>query len=85
MIFDIANGYFFQNMQSMLEGYLKDLSNISQEIQSLQEESASINNQLGNRKKVHSRLSEFVDQITISETMIQYVKVLLISYYAIAH
>lgn len=57
-------------MQSMLEGYLNHLSSISQEIQSLQEESASINDQLGNRKNVHKLLSTFIDQLMVPEVMI---------------
>lgn len=58
-------------MQGMLEGFLTDLSTISQGIQSLQEQSASINVQLTNRKHVHSEMSTFIDQLMVPEVMIQ--------------
>ena len=60
-----------QNMQSMLEGYLTHLSTISQEIQSLQEQSASINVQLTNRRGVNAQTSKFIDQLMVPEAMIQ--------------
>lgn len=63
--------YLTQNMQGMLEGFLTHLSTISQEIQSLQEQSASINVQLTNRKQVHTHLSSFIDQLMVPEVMIQ--------------
>lgn len=62
-----------ENMQEMLEKYLNHLSSISQEIQSLQEESASINNQLNNRKIVHKELSSFVDELMIPDVMIYHI------------
>ncbi|XP_045132398.1 vacuolar protein sorting-associated protein 52 homolog isoform X2 [Portunus trituberculatus] len=62
-----------QNMQGMLEGFLTHLSTISQEIQSLQEQSASINVQLTNRKQVHVEMSTFIDQLMVPEIMIQHI------------
>ena len=58
-------------MQSMMEEYLKDLSTISKEIQSLQEQSTSINVQLMNRRGVHGLTSQFIDQLMVPEAMIQ--------------
>ncbi|XP_064099537.1 vacuolar protein sorting-associated protein 52 homolog [Macrobrachium nipponense] len=60
-------------MQGMLEGFLTHLSTISQEIQSLQEQSASINVQLTNRKVVHSEMSRFIDQLMVPEVMIHHI------------
>ena len=65
-------------MQGILEGYLVNLSSISKEIQSLQEESTTINDQLNNRKKVHLNLSCFIDELMVPEGMILLVDVLFI-------
>ncbi|KAK4328680.1 hypothetical protein Pmani_000927 [Petrolisthes manimaculis] len=62
-----------ENMQGMLEGFLTHLSTISQEIQSLQEQSASINVQLTNRKQVHTHMSSFIDQLMVPEVMIHHI------------
>lgn len=62
-----------ENMQGMLEGFLTHLSSISSEIQSLQEQSTSINVHLGNRKLVHGQLGDFIDHLMVPEVMIHHI------------
>ncbi|CAL4060629.1 unnamed protein product, partial [Meganyctiphanes norvegica] len=62
-----------ENMQGMLSGFLTHLSSISSEIQSLQEQSTSINVQLSNRKLVHGQLGDFIDHLMVPEVMIHHI------------
>ena len=60
-------------MESMLNGFQHDLSSISTEIQELQYQSVAMNIKLKNRQAVRGELSEFVDEMVVSEQMIKLV------------
>ncbi|KAK3087387.1 hypothetical protein FSP39_005256 [Pinctada imbricata] len=64
---------FLQRMEQMLNGFQGDLSSISTEIQSLQEQSVSMNVKLKNRQAVRGELSQFVDEMVIPEHMINHI------------
>ena len=55
----------------MLHGFQGDLSNISTEIQTLQEQSIAMNVRLKNRQAVRGELSQFVDEMVVPEAMIK--------------
>lgn len=57
----------------MLTGFQDDLGSISHEIQSLQEQSIVMNLKLKNRQSVRGELSQFVDEMVVSEAMIKLV------------
>ena len=57
----------------MLNGFQSDLSCISTEIQTLQEQSVTMNVKLKNRQAVRGELSQFVDEMVIPETMINHI------------
>ena len=57
----------------MLNGFQHDLSSISTEIQELQYQSVAMNIKLKNRQAVRGELSEFVDEMVVSEQMIKLV------------
>jgi hypothetical protein len=59
-------------MEAMLKGFQTDLSSISQEIQSLQEQSVAMNLRLRNRQAVRGELSQFVDEMVVPSSMIRY-------------
>ena len=63
--------YCLQTMEGMLKGFQTDLSSISSEIQMLQEQSIAMNVRLKNRQSVRGELSQFVDEMVVSEAMIK--------------
>lgn len=62
-----------ERMEEMLNGFQSDLSSISTEIQSLQEQSISMNVKLKNRQAIRGELSQFVDEMVIPESMINHI------------
>jgi len=58
-------------MESMLHGFQEDLGNISYQIQTLQEQSVNMNLKLKNRQAVKGELSQFVDEMVISDTLVE--------------
>lgn len=62
-----------ERMEEMLNGFQGDLSSISSEIQTLQEQSVSMNIKLKNRQAVRGELSQFVDEMVIPEHMINHI------------
>lgn len=60
----------FQRMEGMLSGFQSDLSSISSEIQTLQQQSVSMNVRLKNRQAVRSHLSQLVDELVVPGAMI---------------
>lgn len=63
-----------QRMESMLLSFQSDLGSISSEILYLQRKSISMNQQLHNRQGVRGQLSQFIDDMAVSETLISYVR-----------
>ncbi|XP_072529400.1 vacuolar protein sorting-associated protein 52 homolog [Salminus brasiliensis] len=59
-----------ERMEEMLSGFQSDLSSISSEIQTLQQQSVSMNVRLKNRQAVRSQLSQLVDELVVPSTMI---------------
>eukprot|EP00058_Branchiostoma_floridae_P023157 XP_002608647.1 hypothetical protein BRAFLDRAFT_97676 [Branchiostoma floridae] len=59
-----------ERMEQMLSGFQTDLSSISSEIQSLQDQSLSMNIKLKNRQAVRGELSQFVDELVVPEVMV---------------
>uniref|UniRef100_A0AAQ5ZWG7 Vacuolar protein sorting-associated protein 52 homolog n=1 Tax=Amphiprion ocellaris TaxID=80972 RepID=A0AAQ5ZWG7_AMPOC len=57
-------------MEGMLSGFQSDLSSISSEIQTLQQQSVSMNVRLKNRQAVRSHLSQLVDELVVPGAMI---------------
>ncbi|XP_048086425.1 vacuolar protein sorting-associated protein 52 homolog isoform X2 [Alosa alosa] len=57
-------------MEEMLSGFQSDLSSISSEIQTLQQQSVSMNMRLKNRQAVRSQLSQLVDELVVPGAMI---------------
>jgi len=53
-----------ESMETMLTSFQEDLGSISSEIQTLQEQSLSMNIRLKNRQAVRGELSQFVDEMT---------------------
>uniref|UniRef100_A0A8C2XCV9 Vacuolar protein sorting-associated protein 52 homolog n=1 Tax=Cyclopterus lumpus TaxID=8103 RepID=A0A8C2XCV9_CYCLU len=62
--------YSKQRMEGMLSGFQSDLSSISSEIQTLQQQSVSMNVRLKNRQAVRSHLSQLVDELMVPGAMI---------------
>uniref|UniRef100_A0A672YRW2 Vacuolar protein sorting-associated protein 52 homolog n=1 Tax=Sphaeramia orbicularis TaxID=375764 RepID=A0A672YRW2_9TELE len=62
--------YSKQRMEGMLSGFQSDLSSISSEIQTLQQQSVSMNVRLKNRQAVRSQLSQLVDELVVPGAMI---------------
>jgi len=54
----------------MLNGFQTDLSSISCEIQTLQQQSVAMNQRLKNRQAVRGELSQFVDEMVVPDAMI---------------
>jgi len=63
-----------ERMEQMLQGFQLDLSSISSEIQSLQSQSIAMNVKLKNRQAVRGELSQFVDEMVVSEAMINHIQ-----------
>ncbi|XP_061477503.1 vacuolar protein sorting-associated protein 52 homolog isoform X4 [Rhineura floridana] len=59
-----------QRMEAMLSSFQSDLSSISCEIQTLQEQSVAMNVRLRNRQAVRGRLSQLVEELDVPEAMI---------------
>ncbi|KAJ8273736.1 hypothetical protein GJAV_G00104970 [Gymnothorax javanicus] len=59
-----------ERMEGMLSGFQSDLSSISSEIQTLQQQSVSMNVRLKNRQAVRSNLSQLVDELVVPGAMI---------------
>ncbi|XP_038135686.1 vacuolar protein sorting-associated protein 52 homolog [Cyprinodon tularosa] len=59
-----------ERMEGMLSGFQSDLSSISSEIQTLQQQSVSMNVRLKNRQAVRSHLSQLVDELMVPGVMI---------------
>uniref|UniRef100_A0A8K9WKV9 Vacuolar protein sorting-associated protein 52 homolog n=1 Tax=Oncorhynchus mykiss TaxID=8022 RepID=A0A8K9WKV9_ONCMY len=57
-----------ERMEGMLSGFQSDLSSISSEIQTLQQQSVSMNMRLKNRQAVRSHLSQLVDELVVIPT-----------------
>ncbi|PNF30557.1 putative vacuolar protein sorting-associated protein 52 [Cryptotermes secundus] len=58
-----------ERMESMLLSFQSDLGSISSEILYLQRKSVSMNQQLHNRQAVRGQLSQFIDDMAVSETL----------------
>ena len=58
-------------MQGALEGYLSHLSSISQELQSLQEQSTSLHQQLYNTSHAKEEVTSALDSLTLPSTVVQ--------------
>lgn len=54
----------------MLDGFQRNLGSISSEIQSLQQQSVSMNLKLKNRQSIRSELSQFIDEMYVPEAMV---------------
>ncbi|XP_016391157.1 vacuolar protein sorting-associated protein 52 homolog [Sinocyclocheilus rhinocerous] len=59
-----------ERMEGMLSSFQSDLSSISSEIQTLQQQSVSMNLRLKNRQAVRGQLSQLVDELVVPGTMI---------------
>ncbi|XP_063234732.1 vacuolar protein sorting-associated protein 52 homolog isoform X2 [Bacillus rossius redtenbacheri] len=59
-----------ERMESMLLSFQSDLGSISSEILSLQRKSVSMSQQLQNRQGIRAQLSQFIDDMAVSETLI---------------
>ncbi|XP_016108005.1 vacuolar protein sorting-associated protein 52 homolog [Sinocyclocheilus grahami] len=59
-----------ERMEGMLSSFQSDLSSISSEIQTLQQQSVSMNLRLKNRQAVRGQLSQLVDELVVPSTMI---------------
>ncbi|KAK0078260.1 hypothetical protein PV325_002767 [Microctonus aethiopoides] len=57
-------------MESMLIGFQTDLGSISTEILNLQKRSVAMSKQLTNRQAIKGPLSQFIEDMTVSETLI---------------
>ncbi|XP_041369494.1 vacuolar protein sorting-associated protein 52 homolog [Gigantopelta aegis] len=62
-----------ERMEQMLNGFQGDLSSISNEIQTLQDQSIAMNVKLKNRQAIRGELSQFVDEMVIPESMITHI------------
>ncbi|XP_013412635.1 vacuolar protein sorting-associated protein 52 homolog isoform X2 [Lingula anatina] len=62
-----------ETMEQMLQSFQTDLSSISSEIQTLQEQSIAMNIKLKNRQAVRGELSQFVDEMVVPESMINHI------------
>jgi hypothetical protein len=67
-------------MEQMLSSFQADLGSISSEIQTLQEQSWSMNVKLKNRQAVRGELSQFVDDIIVTDGMVKWASYHQLSY-----
>ncbi|KAM7384874.1 hypothetical protein PAMA_011978 [Pampus argenteus] len=67
---DLVKEALKTRMEGMLSGFQSDLSSISSEIQTLQQQSVSMNVRLKNRQAVRSHLSQLVDELVVPGAMI---------------
>lgn len=59
-----------ERVEDMLLGFQKDLGSISSEILTLQKKSITMTQQLSNRQAVRGQLSQFIDDMAVSDTLI---------------
>ncbi|XP_060816397.1 vacuolar protein sorting-associated protein 52 homolog [Bombus pascuorum] len=59
-----------EKMESMLKSFQSDLGSISSEILSLQRKSVAMSQQLSNRQIIRGPLSQFIEDMTVSEALI---------------
>ncbi|KMQ97520.1 vacuolar protein sorting-associated protein 52-like protein [Lasius niger] len=59
-----------EKMESMLMNFQSDLGSISSEILSLQRKSVAMSQQLSNRQAIRGPLSQFIEDMTVSEALI---------------
>lgn len=59
-----------ERMECMLLGFQNDLGSISSEILSLQKKSISMSQELSNRQAIRGQLSQFIDDMVISDALI---------------
>lgn len=59
-----------QVMEEMLNGFQSNLKSISNEIQTLQQQSVMMSQRLKNRQAIRGELSQFVDEMVVPEPMI---------------
>ncbi|XP_015114891.1 vacuolar protein sorting-associated protein 52 homolog [Diachasma alloeum] len=59
-----------EKMESMLIGFQTDLGSISTEILNLQRRSIAMSQQLSNRQSIRGPLSQFIEDMTVSESLI---------------
>ena len=59
-----------QRMEQMLGAFQSDLSSISSEIRTLQEQSGAMNIRLRNRQAVRGKLGELVDGLIVPSALI---------------
>lgn len=62
-----------QTMNEMLHTFQESLGSISNEIQSLQQQSAIMSIKLKNRQAVRSELSQYINELVVPETMINHI------------
>lgn len=61
----------FKRIESMLNEFQTNLCSISSEIQCLQQQSVNMNVKLKNRQAIRSELTQFIDEMTVSQAMIE--------------
>lgn len=66
-------------MEEMLQSFQDNLGNISEAIQSLQDQSFSMNIKLKNRKAADKEISEFVNEVSIDPKLMKYDQFLLLT------
>lgn len=62
-----------QVMEEMLNGFQSNLKSISNEIQTLQQQSVMMSQRLKNRQAIRGELSQFVDEMVVPEAMISHI------------
>lgn len=62
-----------QVMEEMLNGFQSNLKSISNEIQTLQQQSVMMSQRLRNRQAIRGELSQFVDEMVVPEAMISHI------------
>lgn len=68
-----ASDAILERLEGMLCVFQADLSNICQEILSLQELSASLNIRLKNKQSIRNAMNDFIEDIIIPETVIKHI------------
>ena len=68
-----SSDQILERLEGMLCAFQADLGNICQEILSLQELSVSLNQRLKNKQSIRSHLSQFVDDMIVSEAVISHI------------
>ncbi|VBB30923.1 unnamed protein product, partial [Acanthocheilonema viteae] len=61
----------FAQLEGMLRSFQSELGTISSDMRRLQQQSVDISQQLQNRQKIRGELSQFVDDMVVSQNMIQ--------------